>query len=288
MKDSPAMSQEAQTHTSFCYHPGSVAEGASGYLVDQSKHPDALRLLFEHDPTPVYDLPYIHSEYRELASDGPLVIQPVSARSKEWLHKWLAEGKALVLYGQELTLEATCDHFACLNTVFSPGGESLFRYADPATLASLATSLSPHQRLRILGPLTAIHGCHAGANWSLTKAQPKALPDELWERNPAPLELTQENLASAEAYRRGLLANALAENNGLQKQTVSGWFQQLKTLGATSEQGLVEGAGVLIMRGFTRTLNDGEISTLSKTRQGACWSDVLEALATLPQSQEGT
>ncbi|WP_139172932.1 DUF4123 domain-containing protein [Marinobacter sp. AC-23] len=94
MKDSTAQSQKAHTTTSFYYHSDPLEVGASWYLVDQAKHPEVLRLLFEHDPVPVYDLPYIHSQYREQAYDGPLIIQPSTHQSEEWLHSWLTEGKA--------------------------------------------------------------------------------------------------------------------------------------------------------------------------------------------------
>ena len=296
MTDSTALSQKAHTTTSFYQHADPSSEDACGYLVDQAKHPEVLRLLFEHDPVPIYDLPYIYSEYREQAFDGPLIIQPTTAQSEEWLHRWMTEGKALALHGQTLALEEIREHFVSLNTVRTPNGDSLFRYADSATLGSLGASLSPHQRLRILGPLTAIHGRYAGANWALTKEQSSALQDELKKQPPLPLELTQENLSCVEAHRRHLLAKALAEGNGendgeangLEAQTVSYWFQQLETLGAPNEQGLVEGAGLLITQGFTRVLSDDELATIRKTRQGAYWSDTLKVLATLSHSQDGT
>jgi len=288
MKDSTALSQKAHTTTSFYHRADSVSTGACWYLVDQAKHSDVLRLLFEHDPAPVYDLPYIHSEYRGQAFDGPLVIKPTTSQSEKWLHNWLTEAKALALHGPLLTLEKIRDHLVSLNTVRTPHGDSLFRYSDPAALGSLGTSLSHYQRLRLLGPLTAIHGRYAGANWSLTKDQRSTVPDELIEQDPLPFELTQENLASVEVYRRNLLAKGLAENNGLEAHTVSCWFQQLETLGAPSEQGLVEGAGLLITQSFTRVLSEDELATVRKARQGACWSDTLDALATLTHSQDGT
>ncbi|MGO1749581.1 MAG: DUF4123 domain-containing protein [Marinobacter sp.] len=288
MKDSTALSQTAHTTTSFYQHADPSSENACGYLVDQAKHPEVLRLLFEQDPVPIYDLPYIYSEYREQAFDGPLIIQPTTTQSEKWLHRWMTEGKALALQGQQLSLEAIREHFVSLNTARTPNGDSLFRYADSAALGSLGTSLSPHQRLRILGPLTAIHGCYAGANWALTKEHPSVLEDEQKMQPPQPLELTQENLASVEAHRRHLLAKDLADNNELKAQTATYWFQQLETLGAPNEQGLVEGARLLIAQGFTRALSDDELTTVRKTRQGADWSDTLEALEALTHSQDGT
>jgi len=282
------LSLEAQTTTSFYPHADPINAGACWYLVDQAKHPGVLRLLFEHDPAPIYDLPYIHSQYREQAFDGPLIIKPTTSQSEKWLHNWRAEAKALALQGSLLTLEEIRDHLISLNTVRTPYGDSLFRYSDTATFGSLGTSLSHHQRLRVLGPLTAIHGCYAGTNWSLKKDHPSAHPDELPKQNPLPLELTQENLASVEVYRQNLLATALADNRELEVQTVSCWFQQLITLGAPNEQGLVEAAGLLITQGFTRALSEAEVATLRKTRQRACWSDTLDALATLTHSQDGT
>ncbi|WP_187298718.1 DUF4123 domain-containing protein [Marinobacter sp. F3R11] len=288
MKDFPAVSPEAQTPIVFHHHSNSPGEDTCGYLIDQAKHPDTLRRLFEHDPIPVYDLPYIHSEYREQACDGPVIIQPTTAWSEKWLQDWVTEGKALAVHGKTLALEEIRDHFVSLNTVSTPNGDSLFRYADPAALGSLAESLSPHQRERILGPLTAIRGHYAGTSWTLTREQPSVPQDKLQKQRNLPLELTQENLLSVEAYRRNLLAEALANNNGLDAHTVFSWFRQLEALGAPSEQGLVEGSELLISRGFTQALSDEELTTIRTARQGDCWSDTLDAIATLSDSQEGT
>lgn len=288
MKDSTALSQEAHTATSFCQHATPPSDYACWYLIDQAKHSDVLRRLFEHDPVPIYDLPYIRSAYREQACDGPLIVQPTTARSNDWLHGWASEGKALALYGQSLTLDDICDHFVSLNTVCTPSGDSLFRYADTATLGSLGTSLSPHQRLRILGPLTAIHGCYAGTRWALTRERPFVNPDDFRKQSPQALELAQENILSVEAYRQHLLASALADSHGLEPHTVSGWFRQLETLGAPSEQGLVEAASLLITQGRTTELSENELANVRAARQGTSWSDTLEALITLNHSQEGT
>ncbi|HEV8076778.1 MAG TPA: DUF4123 domain-containing protein [Marinobacter sp.] len=288
MKDSTALGHEARTTTSFYHHAGAFSAAACWYLVDQAKHSDVLRVLFEHDPVPVYDLPYIYSQYREQAFDGPLLIKPTTRESEKWLHNWLAEAKALALQGPLLTLEDIRNHLISLNTVRTPYGDGLFRYSDTATFGSLGASLSHHQRLRVLGPLTAIHGCYAGTNWLLKKNQPSAGPHDSTGQNPLPLELTQENLASVEAYRCNLLAKGLADNHNVEAQTVSGWFQQLKILGAPSEQGLEEGVGLFIAQGFTRALSETDLAAIRKARQGACWSDTLDALATLTQLQEGT
>ncbi|WP_417543073.1 DUF4123 domain-containing protein [Marinobacter sp.] len=288
MKDSTALSQKAHETTSFYHHKAPLNADACWYLVDQAKHPEVLRLLFEHDPAPVYDLPYIHSEYREQAHDGPLVIQPTTRQSEEWLNGWLTEGKALALQGLQLTLEKIRNHLVSLNTVRAPHGDSLFRYADPATFGSLGASLSPYQRLRVLGPVTAIHGHYAGAGWSLVKDQSQAVSSELAELCSQPLVLTRENIAAVERYRRHLLATSLAQGNGLADDLVSSWFQQLIELSAPNEQALIEGAGLLVTQGFTRVLSEDELTTVRKTRQGADWSDTLETLATLTHSQEGT
>lgn len=288
MKDSTAQSQKAHTTTSFYYHSDPLEVGASWYLVDQAKHPEVLRLLFEHDPVPVYDLPYIHSQYREQAYDGPLIIQPSTHQSEEWLHSWLTEGKALAMHGPRLTLEDIRNHLVSLNTVSAPHGDSLFRYADPATFGSLGASLSPHQCLRVLGPLTAIHGHYGGANWSLVKNEAEPISDGLVELCSQPFVLTKENLAAVERYRQSLLAKSVAKSNGLDGGVVSSWFQQLITLGALNEQALAEGAGLLTRQGFTRALSEGELAAVRKIRQEANWSDTLEALATLAHSQDGT
>ncbi|WP_417516008.1 DUF4123 domain-containing protein [Marinobacter sp.] len=288
MKDSTALSHKAHSTTSFYHHKASLHADSCCYLVDQAKHPEVLRLLFEHDPAPVYDLPYVHSEYREQASDGPLVIKPTTSRSAEWLHNWLTEGKALALNGPQLALEEIRDHLVSLNTVRAPHGDSLFRYADPATLGSLGISLSNQQCLRVLGPLASLHGCYAGANWSLAKNEAEEASSESNKFCSRPLLLTKENLAAVERYRHQLLANALAANNELDEEVVSCWFQQLITLGAPDEQALVEGSLLLVTRGFSRELSDDELTTICNTRHGACWSDTLEMLATLVHSQEGT
>jgi hypothetical protein len=287
MKDATKPSHEAPATTSFYHHPEPFSTGACYYLVDQAKHSDVLRLLFDYDPSPVYDLPYIHSQYREQALDGPVVIKPTTNQSEKWLNNWLAEAKALALHGPLLTLEEIRDHLISLNTVRTPHGDSLFRYSDTATLGSLGASLTHHQRLRILGPLTAIHGCYTGTRWSLSKSWPSSRPNESTTQNPLPLEVTQKNLASVEVYRRDLLSRGLADNNKVGAKTVACWFQQLTTFGAPSEQGLVEGAGLLIAQGFTSALSETELATVRKTRQGACWSDALDALAILTHSQDG-
>lgn len=292
MKDSTALGHKARITTSFYHHADAFSTAASAaacwYLVDQAKHSDVLRVLFEHDTVPVYDLPYIHSQFHKQAFDGPLLIKPSTSQSEKWLHNWMAEAKSLALQGPLLTLEDIRNHLISLNTIHTPHGDSLFRYSDTATFGSLGASLSHHQRLRVLGPLTAIHGCYAGTHWSLKKDQPSERPHDSTGQNPLPLELTQENLASVEAYRCNLLVRGLSNNNNIDAQTVSDWFQQLKTLGAPSEQGLVEGAGLFIAQGFTHALSETDLATIHKVRQGACWSDTLDALATLMQLQEGT
>ncbi|WP_161494482.1 DUF4123 domain-containing protein [Marinobacter salexigens] len=288
MKDSTAQSRKAHETTSFYHHSGSFDADANWYLIDQAKHSEALRLLFEQDPVPVYDLPYIHSQYREQAFDGPLITQPVTHQSEHWLQGWLAEGKALAIHGPQLTLEDIRNHLVSLNTVSGPHGDSLFRYSDPATLGSLGASLSPHQRLRVLGPLTAIKGHYGSANWSLVKNETRAASSGLADTVSQPLVLTKENLAAVEHCRQNLLVKSLAQGNGLEDGVVSSWFQQLITLGAPNEQALVEGAELLIRQGFTRVLNQDELATVRKTRQGAHWSGTLEALSTLAHLQEGT
>ncbi|MFC7296256.1 DUF4123 domain-containing protein [Marinobacter aromaticivorans] len=288
MTDITALSREAHRTTSFFHHTDPFKADASWYLVDQARHPEALRLLFEHDPAPVYELPYIHSEYRGHAYSGPLLIQPVTRQSEEWLHSWLTEGKALALYGPPLAPEAICNHLVGLNTIRAIYGDSLFRYADPATLGSLGASLSLHQRLRVLGPLTAIHGHYGGTNWSLVNSEGPVPSNGSDEQLKTPLVLTQENLAAMEHYRQNVLAESLARSNGLADEVVSFWFQQLITLGAPNEQALAEGVELLAKQGFTGVLSEDGLATVRKTRQGANWSDTLEALAALAHSQEGT
>jgi hypothetical protein len=293
MKDAKLLSHKARTTTSFCHHANAfhtnfLHTDACYYLVDQAKHSDVLQLLFKHDPAPVYDLPYIHSQYREQAFDGPLVIKPTTSQSKKWLHNWLTAANALALQGPLLTLEEIRDHLLSLNTVRTPYGDGLFRYSDTATLGSLGASLSHQQRQRTLGPLTAIHGCHAGIHWSLSKDNSLAYAAKTAEQHPLPLELTQQNLASVEVYRRNLLAESLADNHDLAAQTVSDWFQQLIKLGAPNEQGLIEAAGLLIGRGFAGPLGKADLAALSDARPRTCWSDTLDILATFTHSQDGT
>lgn len=287
MKDSTALGLKAHATPRF-YHPRDTFDKGTGwYLIDQAKQPDTLRLLFQQDTVPVYDLPYIHSPYREQAFDGPLIIQPTTPESEKWFHGWLTEGKALALYGPQLTLEAICNHLVSLNNVEAPYGESLFRYADPATFGSLGSSLSPHQCLRILGPLAAIHGHYGGKNWSLVRGEAHAAlnePDDLYSH---PLVLTKENLAAVELYRQSLLAKSIAASHGLDDGIVYTWFQQLITLEARNEQALVEGAGLLAKQGYNQALSKNELAVIRKHRQEACWSDTLDAIAALAHSQEG-
>lgn len=287
MKDSSATGPHARTTPAFAYHSDDMANVARWYLVDQAAHPSALRLLFEHETVPQYDLPYIHSAYRDQAFNGPLLVEPVTESGKQWLREWTAEGKALALSGSAITLADISNHFIGLNTVGTPYGLNIFRYQDPLTIASLGASLSAQQSARILGPLSAICGHHGGSHWSLTadwRQKPRTITTE---SQPQPLMLTKDNLAGAQAYRCQALAQSLADSNGLSHEIVCSWFQQLKYLGAPSEQGLVEAAGLLLQNGFIRQLSTAELTKLQKTGQGV-WSNTLEALAKLQHSQDGT
>lgn len=285
MKDHVAQGLEAPACASFLVDREPPRTDAPWYLIDLAKCPDALRRLFEAEPIPRYDLPYLHSGHREQAYHGPLLVEPSMDDGHRWLRRWLLEGKALALYGQACLMEEVRDHFASLNWIHTLDGEGFLRYADPVTFASFGDSLSRQQCQRLLGPLSAIHGFYAESHWALIKGYPEegtSLPNELAR---APFELTRENLAAITVFRQKLLAAALADSHGLHQEVVTGWFEQLAQLGAPSEQGLVEGAELLIQAPRTGLLSDDELASLR--RQGGSWADTLEALVKLQSLQEG-
>lgn len=286
MAESTLPGQEAEAGTLFmagAEHPGT---GSAWYLVDLAAQPDALRLLFTHDPAPRYDLPYIKGEPREVALLGPLLIEPLSADCRHWLEQWLLAGRALGLEGAGVTFRDLREHLVSLNYIRLFYGDSLFRYAEPLSLRALGSSLIPGQRRRLLGPLSAIRGRYAGENWVLMR-QPSAVPARMATDHPQPLlELTRDNLEAIERFRQRLLANRLGRSGNLEPQLVEHWFRQLESLGARCERALVEGCRILIREGFNDVL-DGQC--LARVRRaGEAWSDRLEALARLTDSQEGT
>jgi len=281
--DTPRQSQEARAQTLFGLSPGETSTDPFGYLVDLAAHPDALRLLFERDSAPSYDLLYLYSGYREEAQAGPLLIEPLSDECDIWLKDYLQHAKALALYGANLTVQQAGQHLASLNTVQTPWGSSLFRYADPSSLRSLGPSLDPAQRQRILGPFTAIRGYYANQGWALhylDDIQPGHGMD-----TSGPLTLSDHNFRAAEDFRKGLLAKAIAESGKRSPELTEQWFRQLEGLGAPSEQALVEGAEILIRAALTRPLTESELSSVRTS--GKVWSDRLEALALINQ-QEGS
>lgn len=282
-KDPHEQGLDAPILTEFTLNPEPDETAPFGYIVDLAKYPNALRLLFECDPAPAYDLPYLYSGYREDAYNGPLLIEPIHGESSDWLQDWLQQGKALAVFGKDLTLQSVRQHLVSLDTVQTPYGQSLFRYAAPATFASVGPSLSHLQRLRILGPLSAIRGSYMDRNWCISSQHTKG-PDFPGD-DQSPLELTQENLAAIADYRLELLSKAMAEGNNLEHGLIINWFRQLESLGAPNEQGLVEGSELLIRSGLTRPLTDMEVAHIRQT--GSIWSDKLEAIARL-ESQEGT
>lgn len=282
-KDSSELGQDVHALTTFKLNPKPDDAPPFGYLLDLAKHPETLRLLFECEAVPAYDLPYLHSDQRESAFHGPLLIEPVGDECRDWLNDWLEQGKALAVSGKHLTLQIVGQHLVSLNTVQTPYGQSLLRYADPASFGSLGPSLSDAQRLRILGPCCAIQGRYMDRNWRISGKQPEDVVSP--EDNPEPLKLTQENLTAIAAYRRELLSSALAESNNLEHDLVAAWFRQLEALGAPSEQGLVEGGELLIQSGLARPLNDREAKQIRQS--GNHWSDKLEGIARI-EPQEGT
>lgn len=284
MKDSTAGCADTPILSEFRTQDIAPEFTASFYLVDQAKEPEALKRLFELDPQPVYDLPYLYSGDRDAAFAGPLLIEPDTDTARTWLQQWTLEGRALALAGTGLQLQDVRDHLVTLTRIRTPHGEALFRYADPLSLASVGASLTACQRLRILGPLSGIHGYCGGRHWALARAEAagSAMAGELFQK---PLELSRENFDVVEAFRQDLLASALAENTaGLEPQMVKGWFRQLRALGAPSEQGLMEAASLLIRAGRSDLLQAGELARLRAA--GELWSDRLEALAALETPQE--
>lgn len=252
------------------------------YLVDLAKYPEALRLLFERDPSPVYDMPWICTQTREEAFAGPLLVKPEGETCEEWLWTSYQEGKALVLYGRDLTLKAISQHLVTLNKVVTPFGESLFRYADSASLGTLGASLTALQRKRFLGPLTAIHGRYDDTFWALQSHTDS--DQSATTATTEPLALTRDNLAAAEAIRKNRLIGDFVASNDYPEALVKQWCRQIEELGAPNEQGLVEGIEVLAHAGFDRPMTGTELSAARNSSD--TWSDRLELLAQMTP-QEG-
>ncbi|HET8848606.1 MAG TPA: DUF4123 domain-containing protein [Marinobacter sp.] len=272
------------TRVRFCQNPSHPPYQADWFLVDQAKCPDALKTLFETEQRPQYDLPYLYSGFSEQAYHGPLLIEPVGEGCRAWLERWLAKGKALALYGRNLSVETVRDHWVSLNWITTPTGEGFFRYADPASFAGVGPSLSPHQCQRLLGPHTAIEGCHAGVRWSLERYDSDNSVTSVGA-DPGTFQFTSNNVAAIEAYRRRLLAHSLAEQHQLPPQLLEDWFSQLTSLGASTEKALVEASELLITAGCTALIGDQLKETLRCA--GDAWSDRIEALADMDDLQEG-
>lgn len=274
--------EAAAEHTEFTYITELPTDTPCAYLVDLAKYPEALRLLFERDPSPVYDMPWIYTQSREEALAGPILVMPERDVCEEWLLASYQQGKALALYGRDLTLKTINQHLITLNKVVTPFGESLFRYADSASLGTLGASLTAFQRKRILGPLTAIHGHYGDTFWALQSHTDSG--QSAMTSTTGPLTLTRDNLAAAEAIRKNRLIGAFAASNDYPEALVKQWCRQLEELGAPNEQGLVEGMEVLARAGFRQPLADTELGTASKSSD--VWSGRLEALAQITP-QEG-
>lgn len=272
----------AAEQTEFSYITELPTDTPCGYLVDLARFPEALRLLFELDPVPVYDLPWIYTQSQEEAYAGPILIIPERDACSEWLRASYQEGKALALYGSNLSLDSISQHLVTLNKVMTPYGESLFRYADSASLGTLGASLTALQRQQVLGPLAALHGCYNDTFWALqscSDGNQATLPEAT-----GPLSLGRDNLAAVEAHRKDLLIRAFADSSKRPEPIIRHWCQQLEELGAPSEQGLVEGMEVLIQAGFRQPLTATELTTARTSSD--VWSGRLEALAQIVP-QEG-
>ncbi len=183
MKDHESTGQIAPAR--FCQNPSPPPYQAGWFLVDQAKCPDALKTLFETEQRPQYDLPYLYSGFNEQAYHGPLLIEPVEEACRDWLERWLADGKALALYGQNLSIETVRDHWVSLNWINTPTGEGFFRYADPASFAGVGLSLSLHQCQRLLGHSQRYRVVMPASigRWSTTIA---TIPSHQWARILAP------------------------------------------------------------------------------------------------------
>ena len=282
MKDQESTGRIARAR--FCQNPSPPPYQAGWFLVDQAKCPDALKTLFETEQRPQYDLPYLYSGFNEQAYHGPLLIEPVEEACRDWLERWLADGKALALYGQNLSIETVRDHWVSLNWINTPTGEGFFRYAAPASFAGVGLSLSLHQCQRLLGPFAAIQGCHAGVHWSLEHYDSDNSVTSVGA-DPGTFQFTSNNVAAIVAYRRRLLAHSLAEQHQLPPQLLEDWFSQLTSLGAPTEKALVEASELLITAGCTALIGDQLKETLRCA--GDAWSDRLEALADMDDLQEG-
>ncbi|MAA66583.1 MAG: hypothetical protein CL581_17640 [Alteromonadaceae bacterium] len=256
------------------------------YLVDLAKEPEALRALFTHDAAPVYDLIYLPKRDREMALNGPLLIEPVSDTCHDWLREWTERGRALALEGRAITLQAVRAHLVSLNQAETPYGPSLFRFADPVVLGGLGGSLTEAQCGRLLGPLNRIEGVYREMPWQLHRPEAAALAPQFESSDNVSkgrFTLTKQNIEYVEKEREQRLAKALAVHYGLELPVINAWFRHLKLLGAPSEQSLAEGAQTLSQRGFNAPLEESTL--LALTRANHKWPEALDALAELEPPQ---
>lgn len=254
------------------------------YLIDLAKEPEALRALFTHDSAPVYDLIYLPEHDRDMALNGPLLIEPVSDNCHHWLRGWTEHGRALALEGSAMTLQTVRAHLVSLKQAETPYGLSLFRFADTVVLGGLGGSLTEAQCGRLLGPLNRIAGVYRDMPWLLHRPESaRKLPIEADDGAIRHFTLTKRNIEHVEKEREQRLAEALAVHYELELAVINAWFSHLKLLGAPSEQSLAEGAQTLAQRGFNTALE--ETTLLALTRANHNWPEALDALAELESSQ---
>jgi len=256
------------------FHDFRLELEASHYLLDLALCPEATRLYFALERYPEYGSPYAGPHLAHSVSSGPLIVRARCEETQRWLAERLLKGQALALIADsDLSMPSLVEHFRSLNEIRRPGGEALFRYADPRTWFFLKNSLSPSQHNRLLGPLRRVEGCVAGRFFQVT-----AMPDVVDPSNvPSILELNQSNLALIQQRRLELLALSIAEGLGLSQKSLLGWFSCFTDWGARTEADLVAACSALGKAGLSDAQASSKQVAAALTRPTQ-WSGALAIL----------
>ncbi|MDX1802241.1 MAG: DUF4123 domain-containing protein [Marinobacter sp.] len=264
------------------FTPAPTERLADWYLVDLAAQPDALKTLYSIESAPDYALLYMGTSYQDVALQGPLLVKPTAPPLHQWLQTWATQGRSLALHDGGCTLQELGAHFVNLTHVHGPYGPQRFRYASAFAIGSIGPSLTANQRLRLLGPLQALHGEYDGRYWSLKRQRP-----DQPGMTASPFTLTPDNLKHHARERRRMLAESLARSYSLDTSVTATWFEQLQRLGAPSEQALVEASHILARQALVAPMTDAQIANIEQSTQN--WPERLDTLmAITEQHEEGT
>ncbi|MGC3873627.1 DUF4123 domain-containing protein [Halomonas sp. GXIMD04776] len=200
----------------------------SRFLVDLSWHREGLRRMFEIESVPRYRLLYLQTIQHEQASVGPLLIEPRSPVAHQHYKKWVQQGLAIELQGQQ-RFELVVDHLQTLTLVEREQAPPVvFRYADPRLYAGLEATLNDHDLKRLLGHNDRMRAVVSNKTWIL---QQDSLEAARYKPTDAPFRLTQQHLQGIEAWRMRSMLQPLAVQYAIPLERLSGWFQEMQASG---------------------------------------------------------